>query len=90
MKVLLVCSCSGMKEKAKTAFGILFPKEDEPEMFVGKDAIKKFSYAHSNTNVANYAEAVSKQNGQFAYYIEYDDNGDVTVVYNLATGKKVA
>lgn len=90
MKVMLVCSCSGMKEKAKTAFKILYPKAEEPEMFVGRDAIKKFASRHKGTNVANYAEATSKQNGQFSYYIEYEDKGDVTLIINLTNGKRVA
>lgn len=90
MKVILVCSCSGMKEKAKTAFSILYPNDEEPEMFVGKDAVKKFASYHQGTNVANYAEATSKQNGQYSYLIDYDENGDVTLIYNLKTGKKVA
>lgn len=90
MRVILVCTCSGMKEKAKTAFSILYPNDEFPEMFVGKDAIKKFAAARSGTNIANYAEATAKQNGQFSYLIDYDEKGDVTSIYNLKTGKKVA
>ena len=90
MRVILVCSCSGMKEKAKTAFKILHPQDEEPEMFVGKDAIKKFASYHQGTNVANYADATSKQNGQFSYLIDYDEKGDVLSIYNLTTGKRTA
>lgn len=90
MKVMLVCSCSGMKEKAKTAFKILYPNDEEPEMYVGRDAIKRFASRHPGTNIANYAEATSKQNGRFSYYIEYDEKGDVNKIINLTTGKNVA
>ena len=79
-----------MKEKAKTAFSILFPNDEIPEMFVGKDAVKKFASYHQGTNVANYAEATSKQNGQYSYLIDYDENGDVLSIYNLKTGKRTA
>lgn len=90
MKVLLICSCSGMKERAKSSFKILFPKQEIPQMYVGRDSIKVFASEHENTNVYNYATAVSKQGGQFAYYVEYNDKGDVTTVYNLMNGKRVA
>lgn len=90
MKVILVCSCSGMKEKAVQAYKILFPKEEEPTLFVGKDAIKKFASYHPGTNVANYAQAISKKNSRYSYYVEFDEKGDVTDNWNLLTGKRVA
>lgn len=90
MNVILVCSCGGMRDKAKTAFSILYPKDELPEMYVGRDAIKKFAGKHQGTNIASYAEATSKQNGQYSYYIEYDEKGDVTKIINLTNGKSVA
>ena len=90
MKVIAVCTCSGMKERAESAFKILFPKEEVPQIYRGRDAIKRFASEHPGTNVGNYFDAISKKNGKFAYYVEYDDKGDVTANYNLTTGKKVA
>lgn len=90
MKVILVCTCSGMKEKAEMAFKIMLPNEELPQIYKGKDAILKFSDAHRDTNVGNYTKAISKQNGKFAYLVEFDEKGDVISIHNLATGKKVA
>lgn len=90
MKVILVCSCSGMKERAKSAFKIMFPKEEVAPMYVGKDAIRKFASENEGTNISDYANATSKQGGKFAYYIEYTDYGDVANIVNLMNGKKVA
>ena len=90
MKVIAVCTCSGMKEKAESAFRILFPKDTLPTIVRGKDAIKKFASYHKGQNIGNYLEAISKKSGKFSYYIEYDDRGDVIDNINLMTGKKVA
>lgn len=90
MNLIAVCSCSGMKERADSAFKILFPHRELPPVYRGKDAMKKFADEHPSTNVGNYLSAISKKHGQFAYFIEYDKNGDVVANYNLLTGKKVA
>ena len=90
MKVIAVCTCSGMKEKAESAFRILFPKDTLPQIVRGKDAIKKVASYHKGQNIGNYLEAIAKKSGKFSYYIEYDDRGDVINNINLMTGKKVA
>lgn len=90
MEVIAVCTCSGMKEKAETAFKILFPNKEVPQIYRGRDAISKFVAAHQGTNVGNYLAAISKKSGKFSYYVEYDDKGDVMENINLMTGKQVA
>lgn len=90
MKVIVVCTCSGMKERAESAFKILFPNKEMPKIVRGKDAIKKLASVNSGKNIGNYLEAISKKNGKFAYYIESDEFGNVTTNYNLTTGKQVA
>ena len=89
MKVILVCSCAGMKDKAIQAFKIMYPKDELPQIFVGKDAVKRFA-EKTGGNVSNYASATAKQNGRYSYLIDYDDKGDVLSIYNLSNGKQVA
>lgn len=90
MKGLFICSCSGVKEKATASFKILFPREEEPQVYRGEAAILRVAHKYPNTNICSYLEAISKTNGRYAYYVASDDKGNVTDNYNLLTGKKVA
>lgn len=90
MKGLYICTCSGVEEKSKTSFKILFPKEELPKIYKGKDAIRDVAQANPNTNLSSYLGAIAKTNGKFAYYIASDDNGNVIENYNLLTGKRLA
>ena len=90
MKVIAVCSCSGVKEKAIQAFKIMYPKEEVPPIYVGKDAVLKFAESKAGTNIGEYMKATAKRNSRYSYYVEYNESGDVTAIYNLSDGKKVA
>lgn len=90
MRVIAVCTCSGMKEKAVSAYKIMFPGEEVPQLYKGSNAIRDFGDKLPNTNLSRYLSAIAKKNGQFAYFIEYDDNGDIICNYDLKTGKRVA
>lgn len=88
MRYIVTCSCSGIKEKAMSAFSFLFPDEELPEMFVGKDNIRKLRDSIPDTNFARYLDAIAKKNGQYSYYFEVSDSGDILDNINLMTGKK--
>lgn len=90
MKIIAVCSCSGMKEKAIMAYKIAFPKTDVPEVVRGEDAIRALANRLQSTNVSKYLNAIAKKNGQYAYYIKYDENGDVAYNYDLLLGRRIA
>ena len=90
MKVIAVCTCSGMKEKAVSAYKIMFPDEKTPDIFRGDSAIRRLAEQNPNTNLSRYLLAIAKKNGRFAYLIDYDDNGDIISNYDLRTGKRVA
>lgn len=85
---LVVCRCSGLKEKAEAAFKIAFPLKKLPPLFRGEDAIKDLA-AKNRGNLGSYLMAISKKHGQFAYYIQEED-GNVVLNYDLLKGKKVA
>lgn len=89
-KYIVTCSCSGTKEKAAKAFSLLFQNQELPEMHVGKDKIRALSNETAGTNFSEYLKAVVKKNGQYAYYFEVSDDGDIIDSYDLITGKRTA
>lgn len=90
MRIIAVCTCSGMKEKAEAAFKIMHPDDKTPDIYKGDSAIRRLAEQNPNTNLSRYLLAIAKKNGQFAYLIDYDDNGDIISNYDLKTGKRVA
>ena len=90
MKIIAVCTCSGMKEKAEAAFKIMYPDEEVPKIYKGESQIRLLSDNNPGTNLSRYLLAIAKKNGQFAYLIDYDDNGNIISNYDLKTGKRVA
>lgn len=86
---IVVCKCSGMKEKAVSAFKISNPLKEVPQVVVGANAIGVLAEQKPNTNFCNYLKAISKKSGRYAYYIK-EDNGDVVSTYDLIKGKRVA
>ena len=90
MRVIAVCTCSGMKEKAEMAFKIMHPDEPLPKIYKGESSVRGLAEQNPNTNLSRYLLAIAKKNGQFAYLIDYDDNGDIISNYDLKTGKRVA
>lgn len=89
IEVIVVCRCSGVREKAETGFKIAFPDKELPQIYRGQDAIRGLASAHSDTNLGRYLQAIVKKSGQFAYYLQ-SDNGDVLLNYDLLKGKAVA
>lgn len=85
MNYILVCQCSGGKEKAEIAFSILKPNEPIPQVIKGKEAIAKLASQYNNSHL----RAISKLNGNFSYYININDNGKITEEYDLTRGAKV-
>lgn len=88
-KYIVTCTCSGVREKAMTAFSLLYPDEELPEMFIGKDRIRKLIEVNPGTNFCEYLKAIVKKNGQYAYMFEVE-NGDIINNINLLNGKKAA
>jgi len=90
MRIIAVCTCSGMKEKAEAAFKIMHPDEELPIIYKGESQIRLASDNNPGTNLSRYLLAIAKKHGRFAYLIDYDDNGDIISNYDLKTGKRVA
>lgn len=79
-----------MKEKAEAAFKIMYPDDEIPKIYKGESQIRLLSDNNPGTNLSRYLLAIAKKNGQFAYLIDYDDNGNIISNYDLKTGKRVA
>lgn len=85
---LIICGCSGMQHKAELAFNVAFPRKAIPTVCRGKSQISELAGRHSGTDLSRYLLAISKKSGRFAYYIE-EDNGVVTLNYDLLKGKRI-
>lgn len=85
---LVICGCSGMQHKAELAFKVAFPKKNIPTICKGKSQISELAGRYFGTDLSRYLLAISKKSGRFAYYIE-EDNGVVTMNYDLLKGKRI-
>lgn len=85
---LVICGCSGMQHRAESAFKIAFPGKAIPTVYRGKSQIAQMAGQRWGTDLSRYLLAISKKSGKFAYYIE-EDNGTVTMNYDLLRGKRV-
>lgn len=90
MRALLICTCSGMADKAPRAFRIAFPDDEEPPIYRGKDAIRRLAEQHPDTNLGKYLLGITRKSGKFAYFVESNERGDITTLYDLIVNKRVA
>ena len=90
MEAILICSCSGVQEKAKTSFKIIFPDREQPAIHRGRDIVKKLADKYPGTNLGRYLSAISKKSGRYAYYIKADEDYNIVESYDLFTGKRLA
>ena len=89
-EVISCCSCSGVQEKSKAAYKVLFKDNEVPEMIVGTDKVRAFANGFpSESNLNKHLNAITKKNGRYSYLVQYDDALDITYMYDLLTGKKV-
>lgn len=86
MKYILCCTCFNMEKKAREAFSLLFPNEVSPKVVKGRDHISKLANSLGNDHV----KAIGKLSGKYAYYVELDENNNITEEYNLMTGQRIA
>lgn len=88
--IIVCCTCSGVRERSKSAFKILYKDMEMPEMAVGKDSIrKKIEVFPKESNMAQHLQAITKKGGKFSYYIKYDDELNIVEMMDLLKGKKV-
>lgn len=89
LDAILTCACSGQDQKAITAFQILFPGKPVPEIR-HKNQMVQLAEKYPDTNLDRYLRGVAKTNGKWMYYIVYTEDGDITELYNLTNGQRVA
>ena len=77
-----------MQHRAESALKIAFPLKTTPTVCRGKSQIAQLAGQHSGTDLSRYLLAISKKSGKFAYYIE-ENNGTVTLNYDLLKGKRI-
>lgn len=88
MKCIIRCACGGIKTYIEKSMELLYPGKELPKEYLGRTAMKELMNEYPDTNLSRHLEAMSKKSGRYAYYIEYDDKGDIVDMANLVTGKK--
>lgn len=82
---ILTCSCHNMSKRASEAFCLLYPTEVLPDIVKGRDRIYKLAKSLGNDHIL----AISKLGGKYAFYLELDENNNITKEYNLVTGARI-
>ena len=77
-----------MPDKAKTAYALLYPDQPLPTLLIGRATILTRAN-ETGGQVADRLRALAKTNRKFAYYMEYTDTNEITLLINLETGAKV-
>lgn len=90
LKAIVCCGCGGIGKKAEYAFKIAFPDDEVPEIHKGKDAVRRLAEQNPNTNFERYMRGVAKKSGKWAYYVATNEQGDITELYDLLAGKRIA
>ena len=88
MRAIISCDCAQTPEYAKDAYSLLYPNTETPPLYTSFSRLIEETPQHSN--VRAYLTAISKTKRKFAYFLEWDEDGNVTTNINLLTGKKVA
>lgn len=90
-EVILVCYCPGIDKRAVAAYKVQAKDRPVPPIYKGRYGIADFCDSLRKNNISGeiveYARAISKTPGKFAYYMRYNLEGKVEVQYNLLTGK---
>lgn len=90
MKIVVTCSCGGVIERATRLYKERFGEAPE-KIYRGSDSIRRLANSlPKDTNINHYLDALAKVKNKFIYSIEYDDNGVITEMYDLAKGVKLA
>lgn len=88
MKCIIRCSCGGIKTYVENSMGLLYPGMEIPKEYIGRTTIRGLMEENPDTNLYRHLETIVKKSGRYAYYIEYNDKGDIVDMANLITGKK--
>lgn len=90
---ILTCSCSQTPKYALESFNIMIGVKENietPVMYSGERRISTLlEKLDPNTNIYKYVKSLNKNKDKFAYYMEWDDNGDVLRQFNLLTARRV-
>ena len=83
---ILCCDCQGIPERARAAFKVKF--KGEAPVYAGRNAISGL-WPKLEGNIAEYVRGLIRNKDKFAYYMEWDMDGTVTLQYNLLNGRNV-
>lgn len=94
MKAIITCSCTGIPARAEAAYKLKFKNNEPLKAWAGKNMIATLLeniqfQVGVNSNIYRYVKALSANKSKFAYYMEWNKEGNVTLQYNLLTGRQL-
>lgn len=88
-KYIIHCKCGDTAKFSKDAFRILFPDEELPPMYGGREEIIKLAESLPDNNFSRYLKVLHNNRVKFTYYFEVGEDGNVIRQINLKTGARV-
>lgn len=88
-KYILTCTCPHEGEFAETAYKLLFPDTDVPEILSSDVDLEKLLEQYQGSDFGEKVKALKKSKVKFAYYFEVEEGGNIIDIYNLKTGGRV-
>ena len=89
MKLIIRCSCGGVKTKMEAAMKLIAPGEPLPPEYKGSAKMVELAEKYPHTNLAEFLLTMSKKRGRFCYYIVTDDKYNITDARDLMTGRRL-
>lgn len=89
MNAIVCCACEGVPLAAQATWRCI-SGEKTPISWAGKNRISVLmELVPQNSPVYNHLLALSKEDGKFAYMIDWDMDGNIRKLYNLITEKEI-
>lgn len=85
---IICCDCGDTYQYSVDAHRLMSHGAKTPDVYRHNKAHKLLDKLDNNTNVYKFVASLIKGKGKFSYYVEYDDNGDVTEQWNLLSGQR--
>lgn len=86
---IVCCDCPQMTQYCLDSYRIMAQSRTYPDIYLHSKTYALLHKLTIDTNVYEFVKNLLPGKKKYAYYIEYDDNGDVTKQWNLLTGKRI-
>ena len=84
-EAIFCCSCPGIDKQSIATAQTVFHKK--PPIYVGRSISD--ALLSTTGNIQEYIRSLARNKGRFAYYMEWDVDGTVTLQYNLLLRRRI-